>query len=297
MQSMTKYIYFHICTLNAYAQIITDMMNQCMASGLMDEITELRYYVTGIHISHVQDIMRGYPKTRCVQTEIRNQEYERFTLHALRADCQRMEEKGEKAYILYLHSKGVSRPPWQFPGVASWRETMIYGLSVYRHVCWEELGRGVDAVGSYYRDLPRPHFSGNFWWARSSHIATLDRIGPQYLDPEMWILSAPQCTWSELQNEGNSYFQPIEILFYKSKMHLVSTLQHDCIPTIPRGDVDSIEMGSNDAWVRVELPPPGTIRLCRETFRIELPHGAEMVKIRTKHRTRYFLEGQRCTFT
>ena len=34
-----------------------------------------------------------------------------------------------------------------------------------------------------------PHYHGNFWWSKSSYIKTLPRnIGPDYLDPEAWLL-------------------------------------------------------------------------------------------------------------
>ena len=35
-----------------------------------------------------------------------------------------------------------------------------------------------------------PHYSGNFWWSKSSHIKTLNKnIIKSYIDAEFWITS------------------------------------------------------------------------------------------------------------
>ena len=47
-----------------------------------------------------------------------------------------------------------------------------------------------NTVGTRYKKIAiGPHYSGNFWWAKSDYIKNLDKeIGPKYLDPESWLL-------------------------------------------------------------------------------------------------------------
>ena len=45
-----------------------------------------------------------------------------------------------------------------------------------------------DTVGVNLQD--GPHYSGNFWWSKSSHIKKLNReIGINYVAPEFWVTS------------------------------------------------------------------------------------------------------------
>ena len=83
---------------------------------------------------------------------------------ALRAD----------AYILYYHSKGVSRTGNL--AVREWRRVMEY-FCVER---WREavstLERGADMAGVNWEEVPYPHFSGNFWWARSEYVSGMQPL-------------------------------------------------------------------------------------------------------------------------
>ena len=47
------------------------------------------------------------------------------------------------------------------------------------------------------------HYSGNFWWSKSSHIITLKRgISSNYLAPEFWVASKKRkCKYASLYLE------------------------------------------------------------------------------------------------
>lgn len=220
---LLKYIYFHIYSINSYKEVIQDLMNACQDSGLLDDVEAVRYTVAGPNNRHVHEIMRTYPKTWCQYEVVEDRSYERLTLHQLHKDCQEWIARSDHddVYILYFHSKGVS---YQLPSdspIKNWYRTMIHGLSYYRHLCWQELDRGIHAVGSYKRESPAQHFAGNFWWSKASYIVQLSpTIRNRYLDPEMWILSHPHVQWSELVHDGHGYDKCISVATYVSRLKL-----------------------------------------------------------------------------
>jgi hypothetical protein len=243
-------------------------MNQIEASGLLEDITEARYLTIGPNNQHVQYIMEGYPKTVCYYAADDDSSYERLTLHKMRDDCVQWVNDNTEVYILYIHSKGITRNVNRCRGLVNWYKTMICGLSEYRQICWQELDRGIHAVGSYLRDAPSLHFSGNFWWSRASHIAKLPTIGNQYLDPEMWILSSPHVTWCELVHKGNCYFRSISVEQYKCKVNLTTNLVQNY--TIDSSTIKSIQVGLRSDWSLIDLTkwseyhhPSGEVQVIR----------------------------------
>lgn len=94
------------------------------------------------------------------------------------------------AYILYLHSKGISHPT---RNQDDWRIMMQHFLLVN----WKQavnLLHNYDIASVNWRTFPVPHPSGNYWWARASHLISLD---PTYLEgedrwrQEFWTGSIP----------------------------------------------------------------------------------------------------------
>jgi hypothetical protein len=81
------------------------------------------------------------------------------------------------AHILYAHSKGASRPitdTAKFPekGRYDWRQMMNYFCIERYEDCFQKLDE-CDAVGCRLAGRPVRHFSGNYWWANSDYIKTL----------------------------------------------------------------------------------------------------------------------------
>lgn len=98
--------------------------------------------------------------------------------------------------VIYAHSKGASNPS---RASVAWRQDMTEGVVGMWKVAVELLDNH-DAVGIFWI---RAHkmFGGNFWWANSSHIATLgypckkDRFGAErwlrYVDGVDHISDSP----------------------------------------------------------------------------------------------------------
>lgn len=260
---MKKYIYFHICAIGSYATILNNMMTQIKQSGILYEIEEMRCFITGKNkddIDKAKEILSGYNTERSVISVIKeeegNNEYERFTLHCLLKDCKEWTE--EDRAIMYIHSKGVSHSYNDQYYFRYWVRQMLFGLLDYRELCWKKLRTGVDTVGCFFI---KNHFAGNFWWARSSHIAKLSTIGPDYYDPEMWLIS----------HEGVNVVCITSAWLHwmhtdKSDFHFLSNICFDHalgdVPTetniIPHSSILSIEMGLRDKYSPCVIPPPSS---------------------------------------
>lgn len=96
--------------------------------------------------------------------------------------------------ILYLHTKGVSRPGHE--GKAAWRRLMMAELVAP----WREhLGKldQFDCCGLNWQSL-KPHFSGNFWIARPAYLRTLPHFKTHFrkhdrFSCEWWIGKNKSC--------------------------------------------------------------------------------------------------------
>jgi hypothetical protein len=119
-------------------------------------------------------------------------------------------------YVLYLHTKGVSR---QTPSTEDWRRMMEYFVVERWREALDILG-DEGAVGCNLETdtfMGRfPHFSGGMWWAKSEHINALDHSyldGPTRWHREFWIGTAPglKCLHNSGLNRadyGGHYHEP-----------------------------------------------------------------------------------------
>ena len=78
--------------------------------------------------------------------------------------------------VLYLHTKGVSYTPDHpfYPGILSWIDFMMYSLVDHAESCIKLLNV-YDTIGTCIKDKDENpiHYSGNFWWAKSSYLQRL----------------------------------------------------------------------------------------------------------------------------
>ena len=261
---MEKYIYFHICIAGEFERIITRIMDKLQTCGILQDINELRYIVLGKSPQRIYKIMEKYPKTKCLHAYTSISLYERITLHHLQAFCQ---QTVNQAHILYLHSKGVSHHTFEMKRIIDqWTDTMLEGLTMYRHLCWRCLETGADAVGSFKvsgfrlpcgKEVPN-HFSGNFWWSTSSHIAKLGNVGEKYHDPEMWIIGKqPSVRAIVIDNLADKYSPYSNIPTLEEYRSKVSFCGIDSLSKISLSlpDIVSVEVGFGETWLSCRTLP------------------------------------------
>lgn len=158
--------FFHVAGMHGWKEIFEEIYNEFKNSGLL-AAAEKR--VIGF-IGSKEDL--AYLQSRAVESEIYYfgedfKQYEFPTLELLDNYCR---SKAEEKKVLYVHTKGVSNPA--HVGKKYWRRAMIKSVITEWRSCSNRLNR-YDAVGyNLHRRNPVPmtHFSGNWWWVRSSFI-------------------------------------------------------------------------------------------------------------------------------
>jgi len=179
------YVFYHIyCNLNT-ASIVREQLTKLLYSGLYKKVNAIYCFVVGE--PHIVDQITAYIRRNGSKFIIAaigyyNNSFERFTLEKIRNYIQH-EDK-----FLYLHTKGLSQPTNQ--NVIDWRDFLEYYLIANHERCIQDLDKA-DLVGVNFKYEPEPHYSGNIWWSNGSYFLKLPHtIGPEYLDPEMYITKA-----------------------------------------------------------------------------------------------------------
>lgn len=151
--------------------------------------------------------------------------------------------------ILYMHTKGISYSENHvfLPGIRSWNLYMRHCLIDHYLECINLLNI-YDSVGCNYRpteDGNGQHYSGNYWWANASYIATLsiNALKNKY-DPEFWLL----------QNEP---------LFFN--IHTMENMYEQCYPLDYYKDVIAHGFRDNILFCKVGFPHS---TLCNQLYNI-----------------------------
>lgn len=172
-------VFIHVCTLADWKEILNEQLLRLQTSGLYDRADEICMSILGK--KNLKSFLNQYPKIKIVSQTSDMTLYERSTLLYLWLYAQ----QNPDSYCLYFHTKGVKRNKSQ--NVRNWRHYMEYFVIDQWQTCLFEL-QDHDICGVNWQESPKPHFSGNFWWAKGSYITTLPgKIGSDYYDTEMWI--------------------------------------------------------------------------------------------------------------
>jgi|LakMenEpi03Aug12_release.lakeMendotaPanAssembly.Ray.scaffolds.fasta_scaffold32047_2 beta-1,4-mannosyl-glycoprotein beta-1,4-N-acetylglucosaminyltransferase len=101
------------------------------------------------------------------------------------------------SYILYLHTKGITRNDKQIlNNVNDWINMMLYFLVEKHNECIYQLDNGYETVGCNYHLATHycpVHYSGNFWWSKSSYINKLHLLDETNVDKayaEFWLFTS-----------------------------------------------------------------------------------------------------------
>ena len=181
---MKNKIFIHVATLNNYKEIVDGFICLIKSSGLFDIVEDIEICING-------DYQYFSPEHKVTINRVCDNylSFEFPTLERIVEFCKSNNEYN----ILYLHTKGVSTPTTN-KCVTDWVNYMLYFLVEKHDECLKKLEThsccGVDYTEEYSR-----HYSGNFWWANSDYIKTLDypRNLPLVLSErhkaEFWICS------------------------------------------------------------------------------------------------------------
>ena len=196
------YIYFHICCINNWVDIVSNLLFKIKNSGLYKIITEIRCVILGDYLSYKE--LFDDNKIKVIYSSLNINEYENITLNTL---LQNSKDSLDDFYVLYIHSKGIKHYNLKTElNVYSWVEYLSY-FNIYMYKKCINLLSKYNTIGvnlSLHKNIL--HYSGNFWWSKSSYIKTLNPIKNKlYLTPEFWITKNNDNAFSLYNSNVNHY--------------------------------------------------------------------------------------------
>lgn len=189
-------IFWHICAMNNWREIVEDQISTLEKSGLLSECEKVHVTFLGDNIDDISWLIKDKIKIRNFSENLKH--YEKICLNDLRDWCQLND-----SYVFYFHSKGVSKPEFK-ENIWEWRKMMEYFLVNNYEKCinllssYDVLGISLCDAGTSAKindETHKFHFSGNFWWSKTDYLKKLPKIPDvdmsfdcNYFLCERWIL-------------------------------------------------------------------------------------------------------------
>jgi hypothetical protein len=229
-------IFIHVCWANNGPDILKDQLLTLRQSKMYSFIQTI--YIGIVGLKHKDSsFLENINDERKIKILYQIEEmyyYELKTIQEIKLYCDQQFHKNEEAYILYIHTKGV-RQAGNHEVIESWRKMMEYFLIEQGIYCLNNL-EYVDALGNNIINncgdqkeicSVHPehcyHFSGNFWWSKSSYIHKLpllhinEKSLQQYysennlnyrFQAENWILSCKELPKVGILYQDDSNLHP-----------------------------------------------------------------------------------------
>jgi hypothetical protein len=166
------HIYYHIYAIDGVETIIDEQLN------LIKLHFDFPYILNvGIALSNQnQSISHIFDKVKNIR-DVRANGNEFVTLDLIEKDKNKF---GDSDYILYLHTKGASKQNNAgYNSIISWRHLMNYYnielnkkvFNIFEKTAYNTYGVLLGKAGNW------KIYSGNFWWAKSSYLKTIEMDG------------------------------------------------------------------------------------------------------------------------
>ena len=130
--SRPVYLCLHVCAINDYREIMEHILRAVANSGLLSIVAAIYYCVAGEGTDVVAPLLRQYAPSvpaHLWACEAGRFKYERLTLHRLADMARQAPDLGQEFFVLYLHSKGVTKPSEHKHKIYKWREMMLHFLA------------------------------------------------------------------------------------------------------------------------------------------------------------------------
>ena len=191
------HVIIHTVVLGMWELVLTDMLVSLDRTGLLQLATSVTVCTSGndTHIGQLQsmlkDLGRRFGKVAIHKTASANSTnlWEFSTINYAINFSKYLEAEHKRSHILYIHTKGLHADTGGFVGKWFWRQWMQDHVIMHHYEARSLLQWGYDAVGCNainkftplrYEMKVNPdhawHYSGNFWWATSSHLASLQQL-------------------------------------------------------------------------------------------------------------------------
>lgn len=170
------HIYYHIYGVENVQPIIDEQLSLIQTHFNFPHILNVGISIGNNNIPNtwLWDSFYNNNKPNYRIRDVRANGSEFVTLDLIEKD---RETFGNSDYILYLHTKGASkidRPNYNI--LEGWRRYMNYFniekvsnvFKIFEQTDYNTYGC------NFVSDAHRPHYSGNFWWAKSDYIKSID---------------------------------------------------------------------------------------------------------------------------
>lgn len=174
--------FVHSYTRGGDVSILIEIVASVVRSGLLERLDRLDVVNVGEEIAMSGSLPGEPERVRLINYSPRANRSELPTLGLVGSFATAHPE----ARVLYLHTWGASHDA-RHAVIDDWRRMLLYFLVERFDSCLEMLGSH-DAVGCNLLASPRPHFSGNFWWARAPYLASLESPTGDRHEAEFWLL-------------------------------------------------------------------------------------------------------------
>ena len=163
---MSTVIFIHAAIIGRYAERILQYLEQIKQSKLYEHVNNIYIDYVGDKIT-IDDIIQSDPEHKISIKNVSSclQDYELPT----HMDMYQFAKEHPDTNILYLHTKGIHQ---HNQCIEDWVEYMTYFNIIKWKQCIDALTK-YHTVGVDLRLEPELHYSGNFWWSTSNHIASL----------------------------------------------------------------------------------------------------------------------------
>lgn len=222
---MSKFfIYYHIYLAGNWLKIVSEQIHILKQSKLFENSTiKIGVLHEQRDFSQIGILKRLFKKYKNVQVMFIKENTgfgESETMGIMKDDCDKFEKNRN---ILYIHAKGVTqhKTEKEIP-VSDWRKMMEYFLIENWKDCVLKLNEGFDCCGVNHQvhagningKVQKTYiFNGNFYWANSDYVKTLDK---SLLFEHRY--SAENFICSKENNKAYSFYNsPLRInLYYES---------------------------------------------------------------------------------
>lgn len=190
-------IFFHICTITIYEELVKYYLDTLIKSKILEDenFYNMNVCIVGDYYDNVIDIFNSMVSAEIMNKIIfhkdKNDGSESPTFNIMYSDII---SDDREFYILYLHSKGVTRviDGKILPSVQDWIDLMTYfNITKYKD-CIKKLQNGYNAIGVHLRPKTETHpihFGGNFWWTTSLYMKLREKplINTDRFYYEFWL--------------------------------------------------------------------------------------------------------------
>ncbi|MCK9369306.1 hypothetical protein M0R04_05145 [Candidatus Dojkabacteria bacterium] len=200
---MKNKAYYHIYMPDddSWSYIFIDQMSKLIDSGLVNKLSNLHVVCIGNmkSINHMKGLLSYYNSVTGLNitltlfektisdnylhkldvVENKSILSETQTLKIIRDDCI---TSNEPFNVLYFHAKAVTSIEKalktgqynRFVNFVHWRKLLDYFVIEKHTECIKKLNDGFNTASTNFCEWPSKHYSGNYWWATSDYIKTLN---------------------------------------------------------------------------------------------------------------------------